>query len=47
LCILIREINAVYSENHTGPINTFREKSAEFLNVEEDGTDSYHCAFKG
>jgi hypothetical protein len=43
----MREINAIYSENHTSLINTLREKSAKFLNVEKDGTDSYHCALKG
>lgn len=40
-------MNAVNSENHTTPINTLSEKSAEFLNAEEDGTDSYHCTLKG
>jgi hypothetical protein len=44
--MLLKEIIAVYSENHTKPINTFCGHSAELLNVKVGGTSSYHCALK-
>jgi hypothetical protein len=45
--ILFGEIIAVYSENHTKPINALCGKNAELLNVEAGDTySSYHCALK-
>jgi hypothetical protein len=40
--MLFREIIAVYSENHTKPINTLRGQNAELLNVKVGGAYSYH-----
>jgi hypothetical protein len=40
LLMLITEIIAVYSENHTETISGYAER----LNVTKDGTHGYHCA---
>jgi hypothetical protein len=45
--MLVREIIAVYCENHTEHINTLCGQNAEFLNVEEGGTYGYRCVLKG
>jgi hypothetical protein len=39
---LFREIIAVYSENHTKPINTLCGQNAELLDVKTGGAYSYH-----
>jgi hypothetical protein len=44
--MLFKEINTVYSENHTKPINTLCGENAELLNVKAGGTQSYHWALK-
>jgi hypothetical protein len=41
------EIIAVYTENHTKPINTPCGQNAELLIVKAGGTYSYHWALKG
>jgi hypothetical protein len=41
--MLFKEIIAVYSENHTKPINT----KAALLTVKADGSYSYRSALKG
>jgi hypothetical protein len=38
---LFKEIIAVYSENHTKPINTLCRQNAELLIAEAGGTYSY------
>jgi hypothetical protein len=43
--MLFREIIAVYSENHTRPINTLCGQNAELLIV-KPGTSSYHWVLK-
>jgi hypothetical protein len=42
--MLFKEIIAVYSYNHTKPINT---KKAALLTVKADGSYSYRSALKG
>jgi hypothetical protein len=42
--MLFKEIIALYTENHTRPIN--KKKSHEMI-VEAGGTYSYHGALKG
>jgi hypothetical protein len=37
-----REIAAVYSGNHTKPVNTLCEQDQELLTVKTGGTYSYH-----
>jgi tRNA G37 N-methylase Trm5 len=39
----VREVIAVYSNNHSKPIDTLCGQNAELLNVKEAGTCSYHC----
>jgi hypothetical protein len=39
--MLFKKIIAVYSENHTKPINTLCGQSAELLNVKAGGTYTY------
>jgi hypothetical protein len=43
LLMLVKEVIAVYIENHTEPING----SSELLTVKASGTYSYHSALKG
>jgi hypothetical protein len=38
--MLLWEVMAFYSENHTKPINTLCEQNVELLNVKVDGMDS-------
>jgi hypothetical protein len=45
--MLLREIIAVHTENHTKPINTLCGQNAELLIVKAGGTYSYHWALKG
>jgi hypothetical protein len=40
--MLLRELNAVYSENHTNPIYTLCGKYAGMLDVEAGGVNKYH-----
>jgi hypothetical protein len=40
-------VNAVYSQNHMKPINTFCGQNAELLTVKAGGTYSYDWALKG
>jgi hypothetical protein len=44
---LFREVMAVYSENHTKPINTHCGQSAELFKVKLGGIGCKHCALKG
>jgi hypothetical protein len=45
---LLKEIIAVYSENHTKPINALCGQNAELLSIIRVGDIySYHCAGKG
>jgi hypothetical protein len=44
---MFQEIIAVYSENHTKPINTLCGQNTELLNIKAGGTYSYHYALKG
>jgi hypothetical protein len=44
---LVREIIAVYSENHTKPINTLCGQNLKLLVVEARGTFIYHSDSKG
>jgi hypothetical protein len=43
---MFRELNTVYSKNHTKSINTLCGKNTELLNVKGGGACSYHCALK-
>jgi hypothetical protein len=45
--MLFRLIIAVYSENHTKPINILCDQKTELLNVKFGDTHSYHCALSG
>jgi hypothetical protein len=45
--MLFREIIAVYSENHTKPIDTLCGNNAELLIVKAGGTYSYYWDVKG
>jgi hypothetical protein len=42
--MLFKAVLAVYTENHTKPINTLRRTSVELLIVKAGGTYSYHWA---
>jgi hypothetical protein len=44
---VVKEIIAVYSENHMKPINKLSEQNEELLITEAGGTYSYHWALKG
>jgi hypothetical protein len=44
--MLFRELTAVYSENHTKPINKLCGQSAKLLIVKVGGTYTYHWALK-
>jgi hypothetical protein len=45
--MLFGEIIVVYCENHAELTNTPCGKAAQFLNVKEGGTCSYHCTRTG
>jgi hypothetical protein len=42
--MLLKEIDAVYAENHTKSLHT---KCSRWLDVKADGTYSYQSAFTG
>jgi hypothetical protein len=42
--MLVKDINAFYSQNDVKPINTLFGHNAELLNVKACGTYSNHCA---
>lgn len=44
--MLFKKIVAIYSEKHTKPVNTRREKNAAFLIVKAGGTHMYRHALK-
>jgi hypothetical protein len=44
--MLFKEIIAVYSENHTKPINTLCGQNIELLNLKVHGAHSYRWAWK-
>jgi hypothetical protein len=44
--MLFKKIIALYSENHTKPLNTICGQNAELLNVKACGTYSYHWALE-
>jgi hypothetical protein len=47
--MLFKEVIAVYSENHTKPINIYIHsagKKADLMIVQAGGTYNYHCALK-
>jgi hypothetical protein len=44
--MLFKEIIAVYSENHTKPINTLCGQNADLLIIKSGGTHHYHRALK-
>jgi hypothetical protein len=44
---LFKEVIAVYSENHTKPINTLCGQNVELLFIKAGGTYSYHWVLKG
>jgi hypothetical protein len=46
LLILFREIIAVYSDNHTKPINAICGQNAKIPTVKAGGTYTYHCVLK-
>jgi hypothetical protein len=43
----IKEIIAVFSENHAKPINIFCGQNAELLIIKAGSTYAYHWAFRG
>jgi hypothetical protein len=45
--MLFRETITLYFEKHVKDRNTLCEQTAEFLNVQADGTYSNCCALKG
>jgi hypothetical protein len=44
--MLFWEITAVYSENHTKPINTLCGQNAKLLNIKAGSMYSYHWVLK-
>jgi hypothetical protein len=42
--MLLEEIIAVYSENHTKPINTLYGQNEDFVNIKSCGTYKYHSS---
>jgi hypothetical protein len=42
--MLYKEVIAVYSENHTKPINTLYGQNSELTNVKEYGAYSHHLS---
>jgi hypothetical protein len=45
--MVFKEIVAVYSKNHTKPVNTFSGREAELPIVKAGGTFNYNWAYKG
>jgi hypothetical protein len=45
--MIYNETVAVYSKNHTSPINTFCMQNIDYLNFKAGGTYIYRCALKG
>jgi hypothetical protein len=44
--MLFREIIAVYSDNHTNPMNILCGQNAQLFDIKVDGMYSYHWALK-